>query len=34
MQITLNPGAAPSDISYYGITDLLLSAEDFYKNFR
>ncbi|KAI0663186.1 Spherulation-specific family 4 [Cubamyces menziesii] len=31
--ITLNPGAAPSDTSYYGITDLLLSAEDFYKDF-
>ncbi|KAI0332428.1 hypothetical protein GY45DRAFT_1433109 [Cubamyces sp. BRFM 1775] len=31
--ITLNPGAAPSDTDYYGITDLLLSAEDMYKDF-
>ena len=34
VQITLNPGAAPSDTSYYGITDLFLPAEDFYKDFR
>ncbi|KAI0772001.1 Spherulation-specific family 4 [Trametes elegans] len=32
-EITLNPGTSPTDSRYYGITDLLLSAENFYNDF-
>ncbi|CDO74616.1 hypothetical protein BN946_scf184325.g3 [Trametes cinnabarina] len=32
--IALNPGTAPADSNYYNITNLLLSAEDIYAQFK
>ncbi|KAI0677015.1 Spherulation-specific family 4 [Trametes maxima] len=32
--ITLNPGTAPQDTAYYGIADLILSAENFFDKFK
>ncbi|EIW61478.1 uncharacterized protein TRAVEDRAFT_18178 [Trametes versicolor FP-101664 SS1] len=32
--VSLNPGAAPSSTKYYGIADLLLTAENFYSDFK
>lgn len=34
VQVALNPGDAPEDTAYYGIADLLLTAEDFFDDFR
>lgn len=33
-QIAMNPGTAPSSTQYYGITDILLTAENFYSTFK
>ena len=34
MQIALNPGTAVSDTAYYGLADILLTAENFFDDFR
>ena len=34
VQFALNPGAAPADIDYYDLADILLTAENFYADFR
>lgn len=31
--ITLNPGAAPADVSYYNLADFLLTAENYFDDF-
>ena len=33
-QVALNPGAAPTDTDYYNLADILLTAENFYADFR
>ena len=34
VQVALNPGAAPADTDYYNLADILLTAENFYADFR
>ncbi len=34
LQVALNPGSAPQDTAYYSLADLLLTAENFYDQFK